>query len=1085
MLPGNTPPNTTKSPRLFSAFATFCAAILCTLTVFASSASAAKESEAISIKGQQWTARFEEGALTNLVDNAGRALVARPTPAKAGEMTLRCNGKEYYSTNTEPLAGTDGGASQLSNIKKLDGAKVGLHFKMDAASGDLVVFQNAETSAGGLEWAEWKIGYIPLDYNIIVPGGNGEVMTRDSPYPKKGFFYSLGWDAQLLVIEGAGHGFYVWMDDVAARPKSISVERTSQGWIILCRTINEAPFTGHTQLDRQRWRVNVYEGDWRVPAKRYRDWAQQAFNVKPLDQRHPEWAQDIRVVLTLLRMNHELLEEYAKQLDPKQTLLYLSHWRRQHFDRDAPNYDEFNPEALPFIRRAQALGFHVMLHVNFWGVTPGHPLMEEMGRYQVRDLNGKPMRYSNLNQKPPLYLNYISPASARWREEFIGRMKKLIQLSGADGIHLDQNFHSHNDMNGRIDGLSFNEGLLRYHEELRAALPGIALGGEGLNELTYRYMDFAQRHVWSIMGGTIDRAALSTAHPISSYLFSPYVRHYGWLGVPFPPEKPQVYAGWRENFIHWGIYPTIRQEWDVSPVTIRNAHGFLRQLLSEARIFQENRLNPDLDSEWPAGVAFPFRGANGARAAWMHNRAFMLNGREVERTIVDMESTDLPGTIDAWLFYNKQQIYGLKPERFYAYFNEPRDFTRTHIPAVPAGFDPDNARITDDFLLINLRRREKTVTDLVESLRKTETGVRLFDGRREAGKGIISGTHGAILRGTRGVLSMTPPSQGELSRDLESTAANDAIGLGEVYVVSKVKIPDSGQTWFLSAVSMDGRAVRTRKSDGMTFVIKAADGSRTISATAHARDETRTPLELDLTSFSGREIQIELSGNAGPSRNATEDRGVCHAPRVVSLENSGAGELVVANAPAGWRSAFDGDKSLPVSTVGNNTRITLAPSSRLVVLSNRAPSPAAAGIELTARKKNISLRDIWDNPLPEGKPRPVIETSAEGCSVSLPVRSKMVIDWPLVLPEKPVVFTTRLQQTAGQGGVGPLRARLAVNDEVLHSIDIPQKDYAPLEISLARFAGQRVVISLVLESKIHGWTDYKVEAKQPRLSPQP
>ncbi|MFA6959177.1 MAG: DUF6259 domain-containing protein [Opitutaceae bacterium] len=1012
----------------------------------------------VELKGPQWEARFQQGMLNNLRDRAGRTLVSPDGQTYPVAMSARLNGKSAKD------------------------AKINLALEVDKASGDLVVVQNAETATPGLEWAEWTIGYIPLEYNIIVPGGGGDTFTRNSPFKSKNYTYPMSWDAQLLVIEGAGHGFYLWGDDTQARFKSISIERTDLGWKITCRTINEAPFTPHTRLEARRWRINTYEGDWRVPARRYRDWAESSFHVKPLDRRNPEWVKDMRVFLTILRMDTALLDEYARQLDPKQTLIYLSQWRKQQFDRDTPNYDQFNKEALPFIKRAHELGFHVMLHVNFWGVTPENPLMQELAPYQVRNDQGVPMRYQNLNQKPPLYLNYISPASARWREEFVGRMKKLVELSGTDAIHFDQNFHSHNDMNGRIDGLTFNEGLLRYFEEMRTALPGVAFGGEGLNELTYRSMDFAQRHVWSVMGGTIDRAALSVSHPISSYLFSPYVRHYGWLGLPFPHEKPQVYAGWRENYINWGIYPTIRHEWEISPITVQNPAGFLRQLLTEAKFFQQHHLDPDLDSTWPADMAYPFLTDDGRQVAWMKDRSFKMGGTEISRTLVDISSTDLPGTIDGWLLYNDKQIFGLKPDQFYAYHPEPRDQTRTHITAVPAGFAPDRARLTDDFLFVTFRQQEKTVADLIDLLPSAASGVRLFDGQNLAGQGVVADKHGALLRGSSGVLSMTPPAQGELSTDLESTAANTAKGLGEVYATYTVTVPAAGHPWFLSSVAMDGRAVRTKKSDGMVFTVTASDGAKTISQTAQAKDDTRVPLNLDLSAFSGLQVRLELTGNSGPAHDATEDRGVCYAPRIVTLDGTGGGSLAVAGAPAGWTSATTSTASVTVKTTDKETLLPLPPSAHFALLGKHDALSITAGQDLAALQKTVTLLDLWDGALQEGKLRSSVDADASGFVVTLPVRTKAVIDWQLALPDQPLVFSSQVLQTVGSGGVGPLRAKLAVNDEVLQSLAVPMgKDPAPFTVDLSKFAGQRVVLSLILEGKIHGWVNYKMDVRQPVL----
>ena len=46
--------------------------------------------------------------------------------------------------------------------------------------------------------------------------------------------------------------------------------------------------------------------------------------------------------------------------------------------------------------------------------------------------------------------------------------------------------------------MTMAEGNIALHRQLREALPGVALSGEGLNEVTYRHEAFAQRHAWGL-----------------------------------------------------------------------------------------------------------------------------------------------------------------------------------------------------------------------------------------------------------------------------------------------------------------------------------------------------------------------------------------------------------------------------------------------------------------------------------------------------------------------------------------------------------------------------------------------------------
>ena len=64
------------------------------------------------------------------------------------------------------------------------------------------------------------------------------------------------------------------------------------------------------------------------------------------------------------------------------------------------------------------------------------------------------------------------------------------------------------------------QGSIELHRELAAALPNVALSGEGLNEITCRYESFAQRHPNGVdfVGATWDGAAMiSGTRTFSSY----------------------------------------------------------------------------------------------------------------------------------------------------------------------------------------------------------------------------------------------------------------------------------------------------------------------------------------------------------------------------------------------------------------------------------------------------------------------------------------------------------------------------------------------------------------------------------------
>src|SRR5262249_32802937 len=121
----------------------------------------------------------------------------------------------------------------------------------------------------------------------------------------------------------------------------------------------------------------------------------------------------------------------------------------------------------------------------------------------------------------PTRFALINPASSAYRSLFISRVGAAIDALHPDALHLDVSGPMFNDGNGPIEGLSYAQGSARLHEDLRMAFPNIAFGGEGENDILYRYQSFAQ--AWF---GTDLKAS---GHPVANFLFSPHVQFYGNL----------------------------------------------------------------------------------------------------------------------------------------------------------------------------------------------------------------------------------------------------------------------------------------------------------------------------------------------------------------------------------------------------------------------------------------------------------------------------------------------------------------------------------------------------------------------------
>ncbi len=440
-------------------------------------ASAAPADQPLVVHGSSLRAEFRNGSLTSLTDQSGNVYVSRPKEHN-GLGIHRIAGDHWAgeALGDHQLSGPGQVLRQYRDFSGLEDATAEAAYRLDAESGDVVVSQHCASTEAGVWGVSWSIEEIPLDAAIIVPGRSGVRLTADCPGRRHQFDYPIGWEAQLVIVEMPGRGFYVWADDVQGRFKRLVVERDQYGWRLELATMNHAPFEKHTTCQSVDWRLNVYQGDWRVPARRYRDWAVANFRPTRIEDQKPDWVKDIRAMV-IMGMDRAVLDALPDRFDPRQTILYVPSWRSAGYDRDYPVYDEPYEKLKPFIERAHQLGFRVMLHVNYFGVDPLNAAYREFEPFQVRSPWGEHEKQWWLwtRATPEIRFAYINPACKAWRDHFTTAMVKLCRGYDIDSLHLDQTLCIFNDHNGPIDDMSMIEGNNSLHPQLREAPPTAAL----------------------------------------------------------------------------------------------------------------------------------------------------------------------------------------------------------------------------------------------------------------------------------------------------------------------------------------------------------------------------------------------------------------------------------------------------------------------------------------------------------------------------------------------------------------------------------------------------------------------------------
>ncbi len=940
------------------------------------------------------------------------------------------------------------------------------------ADGDVVVTQRARSASPGVVGVQWG-WVVPDTWQVLVPGHSGLRYGQESATSPKRFDYPRSWEAQFVLLQGERGGVLIYAEDDATRFKALHLDRHAGELRIGLETRCTAPFEPITETESVRWRIHVYEGDWLVGAGVYRAWAAKAFALTALVDRRPAWVRDIQLVV-IAGLGEEVLTALARRVAPQQTLIYVPGWRRDGYDRNYPDYTPVDGFAEK-MARARAMGFRVMLHVNYFGVTLENPAYEQMKPYHCRDpLSKSLLCWDWQRATPPVKFAYINPAARAWRDLFVQRMVTLCERLKADALHLDQTLCIYNHAGGPIDGMNMMQGNLALHRQLREALPDVALSGEGLNEITCRYEAFAQRHVYGI--NHVDREwsdpLIAQAHPVSSAMLAPYTTIYGYLGMP-NPEPSDFYFAWRRAYERFGVIPTLSHP---SPQQLAEPPPAVRVLLREAGWFQKHRPVPDFTPGWRPETVFAYRLGDGGRAAYRRDRCGVAlvetapKAQTVSRRISGAASALLPGTIPDWRAYDRDRLIGLRPDQSYVYLDEPRDPDAFHVSSLPESAEVAGIGLRSELATVRLDDRRTVVARLWDFAGPSRCGEVLPNGKPQRVEGaVLDSPAGTNIRPEGQGIFAHPPWRGAGA----SRRGTKAKATATAWTEFDLRLPPDKPARFEAGVGLrSSRAAE--QSDGVTFCVTVRDTAspgEPMALERHAKGWVPEPIALDLTRFRGRSVTIRLATDPGPAGSVAFDWALWTRPRIVLTEPYAA--PIEVTSPRPILAAIAGDRrKVPIARTDNRYALT-ASSPGTTYLLFRTPQRVSAPATLCDLpfSATLVLRDGTEQS-PHGFMQPQRSNSTvggvtrAGLFAHPPPYGQMHVDWLLELPETPLKLTgfagIRDGARGKSHGVG---FRIAVNGRQRWARDV-QADgtWAGFDVSLAALTGRRIVLTLVTDA---------------------
>jgi len=979
--------------------------------------------------------------------------------------------KRKISTDDMALASLQTGTNSTTVLFQGGGALYSMTCWSDP-TGDVVLTQYGECEDSGVAEVWWGIGrFLAAQADLIVPGASGTMI--DSTYPLKSyrFAWPTMWEAQMIILQTAKGGFLIWSDDTKMRFKDFTY-RNDDGYMRLAfGTQNTAPFQNLTNITSTRWRITAFKGDWRAGAAIYRRWMEKARELEPVGEDVP-WTKDVRFVV-IMNTDKDLLQTLAERVNASATLLYLPNWRYYQYDRYYPNYTA-SPGFQDFVSEAHGLGFKVMVHVNYFGVSPDHPLYQSLKRYQMRDpYTGEALWWEWTRAEPPIHIAYINPASALWRSILTERLRDVRARYGVDAFHLDCTLAVFNDANGLIDGLTSTQGNLELHRQLRDSLPGVAIGGEGLNEVTLRYEDFAQRHV--LLGinhfdGTWDKDLIDHLHPISAYLFTPFNTMYGYLGICDPDSNPELWRAWDTAYESLGVVPTL---WLRRENQLFHPGPEMKGLMAKAKYFTTSLPRPVFPRPDPA-VKFSYVTREGGHLSYRQRdfgvvleeregpKARIIAGRVQNSTCAKTE-----GTIPGWLAYNRTHLFGLDPTKVYVLLGRERDLASPHISSLPPNVVVRRAANRSSFFSVSLIRKPAPLFDFVSNSGSASKAIALPNGTQITLKG------GATFQGGR--LSCG----GEQKRAIYSTPPSELSG--ECVGTFSVEIPSEGAqlSFFIGLTDM----VRPGQSDGVTFKVSVNDHA---VFREHHSSRLWKEAKIDMMPYAGRKVSISFSVGPGPSGDSRFDLAAWGEPQLIPhVPEPFQAELFCPSEPRDR--IMDGVDSVePVTGHPGRWRVTARVPMMLALLFEE-PTPIQPPYDLTDAPFEVRIVRPGEEEGVSGyaccKPLPV---SCGGLTKpSLfehpPPAGRTEASFLLDLPREPVAFRTSVGIRDGSLSEGVLFI-LGVNWKEVATMEMLPSCWENLSVDLSPYAGETILLSL--ETDPDGWDYYDWAAwGEPRIVP--
>ena len=996
------------------------------------------DGETVHVETDAYEVQFDRGVITHLHNKITAETYTLPIGGWAQTGILRRRNGHIYTRDSKLTEARKITPHTAEILFRQGGSEITLTIEVETHTGDLLIGGRGTSDTAGVYGFQWGCSNLNIrNLELILPAHGGQVISASTPFnARNNYRYPALWEAQLAIIQGEHGGFCVRGADETFQSKEFSYQKNSESLALNFQTHNQAPWDTLTTAKSVVWRLNTYAGDWRVPARIYRDWMERTFNPWRLSDM-PTWVSDIGLIVIQASYDPKTLDRLAEQVDPTKTLLYLVGWRRDGYDVNYPDYtprDGFGD----FIKAAHGHGFRVMPHANLVGISPYHPLYPEFQAFQFRSpWNRELIGWEWNKTDSPSRHAWINNASSKFRSLFVQQLKEIWEKYKVDAFHLDISHAVVNDANGLIEELNSAQGNVLMHLELAEAMPGVVFSGEHLHEVTFFRESFAQR--WKLPPEL-------TPHPISAFLFSPYTRPYGYLGLPSLESDPLDYQTFLDSYESWGILPTVRI-WG-----LRELNGnATQQILSIARQWQELGLIPDFESDWGPDTLFQYVTQDSETVTYQRtsegSTLILPNDAGYERVFGVTQAQTQRG-LPHWRAYNETTLLGLDPNKSYLLSDIPRNLFQVHINSLPPGVSVTETRVTENAALFRLEKTNVSLeVDLLSELHQARTGI------------VVDGTELLLQRG--GTFRHSQSTLSGVTKPAIHAHPFYQGGSGDTFGEFTLTLPNSPDIRLEFYIGLwEG----SENSDGVTFTVSVQDDE---IFRQHYNQQKWQPVTLDLSAYRGKLVKLRFTTSPGPNGNASWDWAVWGEPKIISAPDHSLTTIgcflptePIDSYPNPLQSlgqgnyTLDTDRSKPFIAF-------LTPPQQVNPPYNLIDAQFTAGLQFEGI---FRLGDAWGSG--SRRSATIDGIYKETIFASPSTNGQTILQFPLYLPKQPLTFSFSmgLQEGCSKGVLFQVRLNGQTHVEIFKDTF----DWTDGIISLSAFAGQPVLLELVTDPAQEG-----------------